>query len=144
MSSRSSVASGRNTELIVVDASVVVQAALSEVGLEPLIPQGPVAPPLLWSEATSALHELVYRGEVTHDVAQKALERIVGGYIGRRAPRGLCEQAWRIASELGWAKTYDAEYIALARSLNCRLVSADAGMRSSGRKYVQVIGPAEL
>jgi hypothetical protein len=28
-------------------------------------------------------------------------------------PKGLSDEAWRIADRLGWAKTYDAEYLAL-------------------------------
>ena len=30
-------------------------------------------------------------------------------------------EAWRIADELGWARTYGAEYVALGSLLGCRL-----------------------
>lgn len=29
------------------------------------------------------------------------------------------DEAWRIAQQFGWAKTYDAEYLALAKILGC-------------------------
>jgi predicted nucleic acid-binding protein len=41
-------------------------------------------------------------------------------------PGELAGEAWRIADELGWAKTYDANYVALARLLGCKLVTLDA------------------
>ena len=64
--------------------------------------------------------------------------------MDRRSPKRLGEEAWRVADELGWAKTYDAEYVALARLLDCRLVTLDA-LRSaepSGSRIV--IPPARL
>jgi predicted nucleic acid-binding protein len=46
--------------------------------------------------------------------------------------------------EMGWAKTYDANYVALARVSKCRLVTLDARMRRATARLGFVIGPAEL
>ena len=51
-----------------------------------------------------------------------------------RAPRELRAESWRIADRLGWAKTYDAEYIALASILRCDLATLDAGMREGAER----------
>jgi predicted nucleic acid-binding protein len=49
-----------------------------------------------------------------------------------------------VAEEFGWAKTYDANYVALARMLRCRLVTLDARRRRGTARLGYVIGPTEL
>jgi predicted nucleic acid-binding protein len=64
--------------------------------------------------------------------------------VSRRAPQALYTEAWRVAADLGWAKTHDAEYVALARLLDCRLLTRDERLRRSATRLVEVIGPLEL
>ena len=130
--------------MLVVDAAVVVTGCLSESGLEPLAKEQLVAPYLMWSEASSVLHELRWRKEISSELVSTALERLMDADISPRRPKGLTEEAWRIADRLGWAKTYDAEYLALARLLRCRLMTTDAKLKSVGAKLIGVIGPTEL
>ena len=130
--------------MLVVDAAVVVTACLSESGFEPLAREQLVAPYLLWSEASSALHELLWRREISDDLAETALKRLIDANISPRRPKGLTDTAWGIAEKLGWAKTYDAEYLALARLLRCRLLTTDAKLKAAGSSVVGVIGPTEL
>ena len=130
--------------MLVVDAAVVVTACLSESGFEPLTHEQLVAPPLMWSEASSVLHELLWRREISGDLAATAFQRLIQAEIAARRPKGLFDEAWGIAERLGWAKTYDAEYLALARILRCRLLTTDAKLKTAGSKIVGVIGPAEL
>lgn len=47
------------------------------------------------------------------------------GIVRERRPRRLGREAWNIADELGWTKTYDAEYLALARALDAPLATLD-------------------
>jgi predicted nucleic acid-binding protein len=42
--------------------------------------------------------------------------------------------AWSIADDLGWAKTYDAEYLALASLLRSGLVTLDRRLRSAAER----------
>ena len=98
----------------------------------------------MWSEASSALHELLWRREISDDLAETALKRLVNADIRPRRPNGLTDTAWGIAELLGWAKTYDAEYLALARLLRCRLLTTDAKLKGAGSRVVEVIGPTEL
>lgn len=130
--------------MLVVDAAVVVTACLSEAGFEPLGKEQLVAPYLMWSEASSVLHELRWRKEIPTELATTALHRLSEAEISPRRPKGLTVEAWRIADLLGWAKTYDAEYLALARILRCRVLTTDAKLKSAGVRVVGVIGPTEL
>jgi predicted nucleic acid-binding protein len=57
---------------------------------------------------------------------------------------GLTAEARRIADQLGWAKTHDAEYLALARLLKCRLLTTDAKLKVAASRLLNVIGPADL
>lgn len=130
--------------MLVVDAAVVITVCLSEIGLKPLAREELVAPYLMWSEASSVMHELRGRKEISGELAAIALNRLAAADISPRRPKGLIEEAWRIADRLGWAKTYDAEYLALARLLRCRLLTTDAKLKASGSDVVKVIGPADL
>jgi predicted nucleic acid-binding protein len=130
--------------VVVVDAAVVVTACLAEAGFEPLAKERLVAPYLMWSEASSVLHELKWRKEISTQLAEIALERLATADVSGRRPKGLIAEAWRIADQLGWTKTYDAEYLALARLLKCRLVTTDAKLKAAASRLLNVIGPADL
>ena len=122
----------------------MVDAALVARGLERFSGHTPVAPALLWSEATSTLRELVWRGRLDAEEATVALGRLLDAGIERRAPRRLYEEASALARELGWAKTYDAEYLALARLLDCPLVTLDGRMRRGAARFAAILGPRDL
>ncbi len=90
------------------------------------------------------MHELRWRKEISAGLAVIGLERLARAEVSPRRPKGLIDEAWRIADRLGWAKTYDAEYLALASLLRCRLLTTDAKLKASASKIVEVIGPSEL
>lgn len=130
--------------MLVVDASVALAASARPGGFDELADPELVAPALMWSEARSALHELRWRGQVEPEDAEATRRRLEAAPVRRREHPRVGEQAWRIADELGWAKTYDAEYVALARLLDCRLVTADARLRRGAERLGFVVGPLEL
>jgi predicted nucleic acid-binding protein len=130
--------------MIVVDATVALRAAAAPDGFDVLASHDPVAPALMWSEATSALSEALWRGDIGSSLAAQTRQALLGAPISRQAPRRLLDEAWSVARELGWAKTYDAEYVALARLRGCRLVTLDARLRRGAGRAIEVIGPAEL
>jgi len=74
-----------------------------------------LAPTLLRSQTLSALHEAVHRGELERDVAMERLARIRALPIRLLGDAVLRRRAWEIADKLGWAGTYDAEYVALTQ-----------------------------
>jgi predicted nucleic acid-binding protein len=129
--------------VLVIDANVAIAACARPGGFEEL--QDELAgPPLLWSEARSTLHLQAIKGEVDVERANHLHARLNAAPIERRDPPNLGEEAWRIADELGWGRTYDAEYVALAKILGCRLVTLDARLRRGADRLGLVITPSEL
>jgi predicted nucleic acid-binding protein len=83
------------------------------------------APPLLWSEVHSAIREAVWRGQITSATSQELLTAFGELGVSRERPAALYTTAVAIAEELGWAKTYDAEYLALAKLRRAKVVTTD-------------------
>lgn len=108
----------------VVDASAVLD--LASAGGE--VPGGHelLAPTLLRSQVLSALHEAVQRGEIPADVARDRLARIGRMPIRLLGDAVLRRRAWEVADQLGWASTYDAEYVALTQLQADAFVTLDA------------------
>lgn len=129
---------------LVIDASVAVAASANPVGFHRFRRFELIAPPLMWIEATSTLHAMQWRGELRSEQADPMLNRVLAAPVRVSEPGGLMREAWAVAEEMGWAKTYDANYVALARLSKCRLVTIDARMRRATARLGFVIGPNEL
>ncbi len=67
------------------------------------------APSLVCSEVLSALHEALWRGELTRDEADAVRLVFAALPLQLEDSARLRDEAWRIADELGFAKTYEAE-----------------------------------
>jgi predicted nucleic acid-binding protein len=130
--------------VIVLDASAAVQACLAADGFGLFGRERLIAPALFWSEVSSALHEMRWRKEISTDLADIAFKRLLAAPVSPRSSKRLRREAWGVAGELGWMKTYDAEYVALARTTRCRLFTVDARLRRSAGHVVPIIGPGDL
>ena len=130
--------------MLVIDASAAVDLCLSPNGFDALSGEELFAPPLILSESLSALHEMRWRDEIPDDMVELGLARRREMPVRIEQPSDLSDEAWQIASEFGWAKTYDAEYVALAKLNDCRLVTVDGRLRRGADRLGFVVTPAEL
>jgi indolepyruvate ferredoxin oxidoreductase alpha subunit len=85
-----------------------------------------VAPTLVRSQALAALYEAARRGEISTAEGMERVTRINSLKVRFLGDKVLQRQAWKVADELGWETTYDAEYVALTR------LQADAFVTSDG------------
>jgi predicted nucleic acid-binding protein len=113
----------------VVDASAVLHLATEE--LEIPAEHELLAPTLIRSQTLSVLHEAVQRGELPADVARERLARIGRMPIRLLGDAVLRRRAWEVADDLGWASTYDAEYIALTQLQADAFITLDADLARS-------------
>ncbi len=108
----------------VIDAGVAIRLVTDEI--EVAAEHELLAPTLLRSQTLSALHEAVQRGDLPADVARDRLARIGRLPIRLLGDGVLRRRAWDIAQRLGWASTYDAEYVALTQLQADAFVTLDA------------------
>jgi indolepyruvate ferredoxin oxidoreductase alpha subunit len=113
----------------VVDAAAVLQLAREDFEVPP--EHEILAPTLLRSQALSVLHEAVQRGEIAADVARERLARIGRMPIRLLGDAVLRRRAWEVADQLGWASTFNAEYVALTLLQADAFVTLDAELARS-------------
>ena len=113
----------------VVDAGAVLH--LVSAGIEVAGRHELLAPTLLRSQTLSALHEAVQRGEIPADIARDRLTLIGRMPIRLLGDAVLRRRAWELAERLGWASTYNAEYVALTQLQADAFVTLDAELARS-------------
>lgn len=126
----------------VVDSSVVLHLVSEDV--EVADAHELLAPTLLRSQTLSAMHEAVQRGEIAADIALERLERIGRMPIRLLGDAVLRRRAWKIADELGWPSTYDAEYLALTQLQADAFVTLDRDLASEAEGIVTLASIDEL
>jgi predicted nucleic acid-binding protein len=103
-----------------------------------------LAPTLLRSQALSDLHEAVQRGDMPADVARERLTRIGRMPIRLLGDAVLRRRAWELADQLGWASTYNAEYVALTQLQADAFVTLDLELARSVQGIVPTASIDEL
>jgi predicted nucleic acid-binding protein len=120
----------------VIDARAALH--LANDGLEVPDAHELLAPTLWRSQVLSALHEAVHGGELSAGAAREHL-----AYLSRLKMRLLGDAvlrkvAWEVADELGWASTYDAEYIALTKLQADALITLEPDLARGAESLVRV------
>ncbi len=123
----------------VVDAGAVLHLAREGISVAP--EHGLLAPTLIRSQTLSMLHEAVHRGEVEEAEAKDLLDRVGRMKIRLLGDGVLRRTAWKIADELGWDSTYDAEYVALTKLQADALVTLDDDL---ARRVQGVVATASI
>lgn len=102
-----------------------------------------LAPALLRSQLLSLLYRSVRRGELTRKDADRRLDYVRALRIRLLGDRVLQNVAWKIADQLGWADTLDAEYLALTRLQADAFITLDADLADAA-KGVVAVAPVEV
>ena len=129
---------------IVVDASLVILAVTDRTAAgsharELMRGRRRDAPHLIDAEIGNALRSMVLRADVSEEAADRA-RRLAERAIHRRHRHDgpLSELAWKMRHDVTF---YDGLYVALARALDCPLVTADHRLARSlqDRQPVEVV-----
>jgi predicted nucleic acid-binding protein len=110
--------------MIVIDASAAVAALLNDGQARRLLAAKRVhAPHLIDSEIASALRRQVHKNRMSAADGWNALDIWRRLALMRYPTPGLLRRIWALRENLS---AYDASYVALAETLDCVLVTADA------------------
>ena len=110
----------------VVDGDTLLRIAAGE--LEVAAEHQLVAPTLVRSQALSALYQAARRGEISGAEGLERVTRINSMKVRFLGDKVLQRTAWRIADQLGWETTYDAEFVALTQLQADVFVTSDADL----------------
>jgi predicted nucleic acid-binding protein len=97
-----------------------------------------LAPTLLRSQMLSLLYQAVRRGEMTKKDADQRLNYVRGLRIRLLGDRVLQNVAWKIADQLGWSDTFDAEYVALTQLHADAFITLDEQLADAVKDLVSV------
>jgi predicted nucleic acid-binding protein len=126
--------------VIVVDASAALAAVLCDGAARRVLAAERLhVPALIDPEVAAGLESLVAAGNIGAPAGWRALEvwRRLG--MARHPVRGLLERVWELRDRLG---AQDACYVALAESLGCPLLTADAAIaRTSALRCAVTVVP---
>jgi predicted nucleic acid-binding protein len=97
----------------VVDCETLLRIASGEIAVA--AEHQLVAPTLVRSQALSALYEAARRSEISAAEGIERVTRINSLKVRFLGDKVLQRQAWKVADQLGWATTFDAEFVALTQ-----------------------------
>src|SRR5919197_2915916 len=97
----------------VVDCQTLLGIAAGDIEVAP--EHQLVAPSLVRSQALAALYEAARRGEISAADGLERVTRINSLKVRFLGDKVLQRQAWKVADDLGWETTYDAEFVALTK-----------------------------
>ena len=97
-----------------------------------------LAPTLLRSQVLTLLYQAVRRGEMNKKKAEEELNYVRGLRIRLLGDRVLQNVAWKVAHQLDWVDTFDAEYVALAQLQADALITLDDRLAHAVKDLVTV------
>ena len=111
--------------MLVVDPTIVLPILAAKPAWMSAGSDDLVAPPLLWSECRSLLHDLARRGVIPTAEARRMRRALDRAPITELSHPQLGEESWRVADLLNHPRTEAAEYVALARLIGAPLATLD-------------------
>jgi predicted nucleic acid-binding protein len=119
----------------VVDCETLLRIAAGEI--EVAAEHQLVAPTLVRSQALAALYESARRGEISTDEGLERVTRINSLKVRFLGDKVLQRKAWKVADELGWETTYDAEFVALTQLQADVLITSDGDLARAASLLVE-------
>jgi len=119
----------------VVDCDTLLRIAAGEIEVAP--GHQLVAPTLVRSQALAALYEAARRGEISADEGIERVTRVNSLKVRFLGDKVLQRTAWRVAAELGWETTADAEFVALTQLQADAFVTSDRKLAGAVSGVVQ-------
>jgi predicted nucleic acid-binding protein len=107
----------------VVDCETLLRIAAGEI--EVASEHKLVAPTLVRSQALAAMYQAARRGEISRAEGIERVTRINSLKVRFLGDKVLQRKAWKIADELGWKTTFDAEFVALTQLQADAFVTSD-------------------
>lgn len=98
-----------------------------------------LAPTLIRSQLLTLFYQAVRSGEMTKKEAERQLNYVRGLRIRLLGDRALQAVAWKVADQLGWADTLDAEYIALTQLQADAFITLDAKLAHAVQDLVTIV-----
>jgi predicted nucleic acid-binding protein len=126
----------------VVDCPTLLRIAAGEI--EVAAEHTLLAPTLVRSQALAALYDAARRGEISAAEGIEQVTRINSLKVRFLGDKVLQRQAWKVAEQLGWKTTYDAEYVALTLLQADFLVTADAELAETVSGILETAAPDAL
>ena len=96
-----------------------------------------MAPTLVRSQALARLYEAARRGEISDREGMERVTRINSMKVRFLGDKVLQRQAWKVANQLGWETTDDAEYVALTMLQADALVTSDEELARAASALVK-------
>jgi len=126
----------------VFDCQTLLRIAAGEVEVAP--EHNLLAPTLVRSQALSALYEAASRGQISPAEGIERVTRINSMRVRFLGDKVLQRTAWEVAEELGWATTYDAEFVALTQLQADAFVTSDGDLTRAVSGLVETATPDAL
>jgi indolepyruvate ferredoxin oxidoreductase alpha subunit len=124
----------------VVDCETLLRIVAGEIEVAP--GHRLVAPTLVRSQALSALYQAARRGEISAADGLERVTRINSLKVRFLGDKVLQRTAWRVADQLGWERTFDAEFVALTQLQADAFVTSDPDLARAVSALVET-APAD-
>jgi predicted nucleic acid-binding protein len=118
----------------VVDCATLLRIAAGEI--EVAAGHQLVAPTLVRSQALAALYEAARRGEISAAEGLERVTRINSLRVRFLGDKVMQRTAWRVADQLGWETTYEAEFVALTQLQADVLITSDGDLARAASRLV--------
>lgn len=119
----------------VVDCETLLRIAAGEIEVAPQ--HRLVAPTLVRSQALAEMYEAARRGEISAEEGLERVTRINSLKVRFLGDKVLQRTAWRVADQLGWETTSDAEFVALTQLQADAFVTSDPDLAQAVSRLVE-------